>query len=83
MSADHDKEKREISRFVKKQSMFAISECDSNQEGEDGYLSDPTHVANDKEYSQLYKVNPNLKKEFDVPLRDKIKPHDFQKHDRM
>ena len=76
MSADFDKEKNEISRFIRKQSMYAISERDSEND-DDGYLSDPTHVANSKEYEKLFKVAPKLQQDFGVPLRDEIKPHNF------
>ena len=49
-----------ISRFIKKGTMQAISECDSKAESdEDGYLSDPLHV-NENEYEKLYKVAPKL-----------------------
>ena len=51
--------------------MSSISECDSNAENEDdGYMSDPTHLGNSNEHQKLYKVAPNLKEGFDVPLRD-------------
>lgn len=59
LSADMDKENK-ISRFIKKGTMQAISECDSKAESdEDGYLSDPLHV-NENEYEKLYKVAPKL-----------------------
>lgn len=83
MSADQDKERRENSRFIKKHSMFSISECDSNQEGDEGYLSDPGHLNNSKELKKLYKVAPNLQKDLDMPLREKIKPHGFQELNRI
>ena len=44
-SADMDKERHEISRFIKKYSLNSIPECDESVDlDEDGYMSDPTHI---------------------------------------
>ena len=46
-------------------------------------MSDPTHLGNSNEHQKLYKVAPNLKEGFDVPLRDQIKPRQIQPLDRL
>lgn len=63
--------------------MFAISERGS-EEDQDGYLSDPNPVQNEKDLIKLYKVVPKLKNgpNFPIPLRD-IKQKQFKSLERL